>query len=347
MSPFSQTKSRFYDWQLLDNIPDAVGFAGSFAGVSNGALIVAGGANFPNNGAPWLGSRKIWYDDIFVLKAPSGKWERVGRLPRPLGYGISITTKEGIIFIGGSNGEGHYADVYMLIYENGNIEVKKMPSLPLTLANGSGALVNGHVYVVGGLLNPDDQVTQKTLFSLDLENIDKGWKQLSDLPGPSRMLAVAAAVKNTFYVFSGTQLTDGKRNYLKDGYSYSDKEGWKRLKDMPYATVAAPSPTFSDTDAVYILGGDDGTMANSDLREKHPGFSTHILEFNLRKREWSIEGKIPIDQKEDAAENPNNSVWAPVTTTMAVWENKIVLPGGEVRPATRTPRVRAVTFRKK
>src|ERR1043166_8747887 len=32
-------------WQKLPPIPDAEGFAGAFAGVSGGALIVAGGAN--------------------------------------------------------------------------------------------------------------------------------------------------------------------------------------------------------------------------------------------------------------------------------------------------------------
>jgi hypothetical protein len=35
--------------------------------VSNGALIVAGGANFPDK-AVWEGGRKHWYDNIFVLE---------------------------------------------------------------------------------------------------------------------------------------------------------------------------------------------------------------------------------------------------------------------------------------
>jgi hypothetical protein len=33
-------------WQALPPLPDAMGLAAGFAGVSNGALIVAGGANF-------------------------------------------------------------------------------------------------------------------------------------------------------------------------------------------------------------------------------------------------------------------------------------------------------------
>ena len=38
-------------WRELPPLPDAHGFAGAYAGVSGGNLIVAGGANFPD-GAP-------------------------------------------------------------------------------------------------------------------------------------------------------------------------------------------------------------------------------------------------------------------------------------------------------
>ena len=35
------------NWETLPALPDAHGVAGAFAGAHNGALIVAGGANFP------------------------------------------------------------------------------------------------------------------------------------------------------------------------------------------------------------------------------------------------------------------------------------------------------------
>jgi len=61
-------------------LPDREGFAGSYAGVSGGALIVAGGANFPDK-RPWEGGTKIWYDRIFVLEPAASTWRTVGRLP--------------------------------------------------------------------------------------------------------------------------------------------------------------------------------------------------------------------------------------------------------------------------
>ena len=45
-------------WKQLPPLPDKLGFAGSFAGVSGGALIVAGGANFPE-AMPWAGGPKV------------------------------------------------------------------------------------------------------------------------------------------------------------------------------------------------------------------------------------------------------------------------------------------------
>ena len=46
-------KANQFAWGELPAIPDNFGFAGSFSGVSGDALIVAGGANFPDGGAPW------------------------------------------------------------------------------------------------------------------------------------------------------------------------------------------------------------------------------------------------------------------------------------------------------
>ena len=59
-------------WSELPPLPPATGqqkqngVASPFAGVHNGALIVAGGANF-HKGRLWEGGKKIWWDDVFVL----------------------------------------------------------------------------------------------------------------------------------------------------------------------------------------------------------------------------------------------------------------------------------------
>ena len=44
-------------WTSLPPLPDPIGFAGAFAGVADGALLVAGGANFPDL-PPWDKGKK-------------------------------------------------------------------------------------------------------------------------------------------------------------------------------------------------------------------------------------------------------------------------------------------------
>ena len=90
--------------------PIPVGFAGAFAGVSNDALLVAGGANFPQQ-LPWEGGQKKWYDTVYVARRPTGAWRR-GQATPPLGYGVSVSTPHGLICIGGGDAQRHYRDVF-------------------------------------------------------------------------------------------------------------------------------------------------------------------------------------------------------------------------------------------
>ena len=331
-----------FEWSELAPIPDSVGFAGSFTGVSEGALLVAGGANFPNGGTPWNGGRKKWYDHIYVLESDAAEWKLAGKLPIPLGYGVSVTTTDGWLLIGGSNEEGHSSEVWRLSYKDGYVVYDSMPSLPFSLANACGALVDQTVYIAGGIKAPDAKETSSVFLSLNLADTSGGWRSLPAWPGPSRMLSVAASDDHSFFLFSGTQLQKGERIYLKDAYRYDPGRGWSQLAQLPHATVASPSPAWvTDQRAICLFGGDDGQLAakSGDLRERHPGFSRDILKYSPDQDSWSVAGQIPTRIEKDAVAVPNNSVWAPVTTGMAVWNQQLVFPGGEVRPGTRTPRV--------
>lgn len=323
----AQTAKSDSAWSELPPIPDPIGFAGSFAGVSNGTLLVAGGANFPDGGTPWTGSKKVWHDHIFALEQPNGKWKLAGKLPHCLGYGVSISWKDAFIIIGGSNEKGHYADVSLLKYLNGHISITPLPALPKTIANASGVIIGNIIYVAGGIESPEAQNAEKNFWMLDLAAANKAWKVLESWPGPSRMFAVAGALNGKFYLFSGGELVNGVRNYLKDAYQYDPGTGWKKLADLPAAVAAAPSPAYASKSNLLIFGGDDGKAAADAaiLREKHPGFSKQILCYHPLDNTWSVADQIPAP--------------APVTTTLTIWNGKVVIPGGEVRPAVRTPKV--------
>src|ERR1035441_1318856 len=138
------------NWSELPPLPDANGFAGPFAGVSGGGLLVAGGANFPKT-LPWEGGQKVWYDLVFVLPKPDGKWLFGFRLPRPVGYGVSVTTTRGVLCAGGGDAKESFRDTFLLRWHDDRIELQSLPLLPQPLANGCGALVGDMVYLAGGI----------------------------------------------------------------------------------------------------------------------------------------------------------------------------------------------------
>lgn len=342
----SETPKRF-EWSQMPPIPDPQGFAGSFAGISDEALIVAGGAQFRDGVRPWNGGIKVWDDRIWILPDRTGKWTSGGRLPRQLGYGVSLTTVEGVICIGGSDSLKHYPDVFLLRRSDKNVSTTSLPPLPIPLANACGAVVGRMVFVAGGQSSPKDTCLN-TCWSLNLEDTASGWKPLPVIPGGGRMLAMAGSLDGKFYVFGGVRLVRKdstatlSRAYLRDAWAWDGKKGWRRLADLPWPLAAAPTPAFrAGQSHLLLVGGDDGHLADSTpiLKDAHPGFRNEILAYASITDRWSVMGQLPIQHLADASTNPASSAYAPVTTPSVDWNGTLVIPGGEARPAVRTNRI--------
>ncbi len=318
-----------FRWTPLPPLPDRLGVAGPYAGTHAGVLLVAGGANFPGK-PPWEGGVKVWHDTVFVLEQTEGPWKPAGRLPRPLGYGVTLSTKDGVACLGGSDRDRHYASSFLLRWDAGQLLTEPLPDLPQPCANACGALLGRTIYLAGGTETPTATAPLKTFWALDLDATPRRWQTLEPWPGPARMLAVAAAHDEAIYIMSGTELTDdaeGKpvRRYLKDAYRYRPETGWQRIADLPRPAVAAPSPAFVLGDqALVVLGGDDGTKVGYQPLDQHPGFPRSRLVYNLRNDAWQTINDLPA---------------APVTTTVVPWQAGWVIPSGEIRPGVRTPAV--------
>jgi N-acetylneuraminate epimerase len=320
-------------WSQLPPVPDKLGVAAPFVGTSGGTLLVAGGANFPD-GYPWQGGKKIWHDTIYALAATNASWQIVGRLPRPLAYGISVTTPDGVLCAGGSDANQHYADVFLLKFSGGKIETSHLPPLPVPLANAAGAIVGKTVLICCGSTQPGELLAMNRLFSLDLGKSSFKWDELEPCPGKSRIFPAAAVIKDTFYLAGGAALepTNGHiaRVYLRDAWSYKIGRGWLRLADLPKPSVAAPSPAPEVGSEFFLVGGDDGSLAGFKPVEKHPGFPTTILAYDASKNTWRADGDIPA---------------ARATTPVAWWQNRFVIPCGEMRPGVRSPEVWTLSLR--
>jgi SSS family solute:Na+ symporter len=140
---YSQTQfeSDYFRW---DRLPDlnpvgnqtkALGVAGAFAGVHNDVLIVAGGSNFE---APKWESDKSWHKDILVYNKGIAKWEKAGELPLSLGYGSSVSTEDGVVCLGGTDGSVVLDEVFLLAWDPNKktIAVDQLANLPQPVAYG-------------------------------------------------------------------------------------------------------------------------------------------------------------------------------------------------------------------
>lgn len=315
------------EWKHLPSLPDADGLAGSFAGVSNGALLVAGGTNFPGK-KPWESGTKVWYDTVFVLESPDAKWKVVGKLPRRLGYGASATYDNGLICAGGSDSNRHYADVFRLEWSHGKLKTTLLPSLRAPIANCCGALVGDVFYIAGGLEKPDSIPTLNRVWRMNLSSNSPQWTEINTWPGRRRMLAVAAGFRGEFWLMGGVDLTLGsdglaQRRYLTDAFRYDPRTGWKRIADLPHPVVGAPSPAPFDRNGIYLIGGDDGAQVATPP-EKHRGFGKIAMRYEPTVDKWFDAGTIASPR---------------AALPCAFWNNSWVLPGGEVRPGIRSPEV--------
>ncbi|MEX2568538.1 MAG: sodium/solute symporter [Cyclobacteriaceae bacterium] len=353
-----------FNWQELPEMPPSSGhtaqkgLAGPFTGIHNGALIIAGGANFPES-LPWEGGEKVFWDQIYILeKTDKGKYkwrvEKDLNLPKPMAYGVSISIPEGILCIGGNDADRSYQDVFLMQWDNQNKKVKflQFPSLPRTLTAMSGAMVDSKIFLTGGqesMLNP---ISTRNFWELDLKNRqDPGtfhWKELEPWPGPPRIYPITVAqsngLDNCLYLLSGRDIGPEKTtNVLKDAYSYNPKsEQWIYLGSVLTEpgnprSVQAGTAVPSGANHILVFGGDGGELflrlesledslnIKRDLLENHPGFSKEILAYNTITNTWTkLSDSLKISQ---------------VTTNALIWDGEIVIPTGEIRPGVRTPKI--------
>ena len=175
-------------WSRLAPLPDPLGVASPFTGVSGGALLVAGGANFPDK-MPWEGGKKVWHDRVWVLEQPGATWKEAGALPRPLAYGVSVTLKNKLFCLGGSDASRHHASVFTLEWKNGKLTAISEAPLPLPLALAAGAVDdNDTIYLACGSTDPGEQQASNRVFRLPSSDPSPAWQELPPLPAEPRIL---------------------------------------------------------------------------------------------------------------------------------------------------------------
>jgi len=366
---FSQkTKITNVEWKKAAQLQNAdgslsLGFAGPINGVSNSALIVAGGANFQDK-MPWEGGKKHYSDEIHVLEKTGDDfhWNKkvTNTLPEPIAYPGNTTTNKGIVYVGGENENGLSNKAFILNWnaDKNKVETKSLPDFPLAITNIALTHSGNIVYAIGG-----DEAKQSSdlVFSIDLNAEKPEWKSLTKLPF-ALANSVSVIQNDTIYVIGGRTKTPSGISDLHNITLAFDlkKETWETRANIcdgkETTNFSAGAGVAVGNEYILILGGDNGTTfhkietflsqiakASSEeekakliaekniLNTTHKGFYNAILLYNTHTNKWSKIGELPF--------------LAQVTTTATIWDDKIVLSNGEIKPGIRTPDVMLGTIK--
>ena len=331
------------------------GISACFAGIFNehSTLMIGGGCNFPDISAADGGTKK-YYRSIYAAEVTEDSlftWEKIGEFPQDVAYGVTISTPDGILCIGGMNAKKRLNTVYRITLKNKKAVLETLPALPCTLDNMTGSLLGNVVYVAGGNKNG---IPCNDLYCLDLDSLSKGWQKLQDFPRSPRIQAVSAAQigphgEQIFCLWGGFSTSDGNRQAAlsTDGYAYSPStKKW----------VSLPDPTNNEGETVSLGGGSIIALSDSlilctggvnkdiflqALKHNAPDYLLHPIEwyrfnnrllvYNSRQKRWKEIAKV--------------SETARAGASLIFDSYGYLLINGELKPGIRTPDITRILLK--
>lgn len=360
LQTIAQKQVNSIQWKIAGTLPsnngqaNALGFAGPVAGVHNDVLLIAGGANFPG-AMPWLGGKKKYYDDVYVLKKAKGSLVNYSslKLPFSIAYSATCSTPNGILSVGGENENGISDKAFFIEWnaKNETINIKELPNLPFAVTNASVVFNSHKIYIAGGETSTS---VSNNFLVLDLKEMKAGWKWLPPLPKPvshTVMLVQTNAEQESIYIIGGRKRNSGSTSDLYPStLQFNLKTAqWTEKKSLPYALSAGTGIATGDNH-ILLFGGDAGETFHkteelmaaiskekdeerkkklidekTKLQSTHPGFCRQIFLYDSKKDSWKKLDCIPFD--------------VPVTTTAIQWNGEVLIPSGEIKAGVRTPKI--------
>ena len=335
-------------WRLDQELSEGLsGIAGSFVGVHNDALIIAGGVgeNYLDSirvatrgaGSDENGDGAITPDEVPVTWHDSGL-----RLPGNRAFGASASHGLGLLAIGGTDGAAAGNDAVLIRWDTdtASASLLSLPALPGTSVNGGAAVVGDMLYVLGS--NSGVEFSRK-LYGFDLSRIQTDiagellaaddsvelaesadelggfvnpWQELPSLPetlsGISTSVGIAVVAQDNgrggrLYVIASRHGSTELWEYNPGGGD--DTAGWQRKADVSI-----------DGRTVNLNGGSAVALGQSHiLLVTGPGDDgiRHALSYNTITDVWAAYNDAPPLAGDGA------------TTTQAVhWGDDIVLASG-------------------
>lgn len=315
-------------------------------GTSGPALIVAGGVQRPDP-LSTVDTATVFSDSIQVLLKGNSTWTLVDeKLPRPMAYGVSISHDQGLVCLGGENGQQSFRDVFRLKWIDGKLHQDDLPPLPKPCSHACGALLGDYLYVAGGRTTPQATTSLHTFWALDVSQPCEKmkWKPLQPWPGPQRHSAISAVQAGSFFLFGGQQKGSYQSSAtprglitLGDTYQYTPGKSniasgiWRQRENMPPATTGNVLPTFPLGEShIALMGGRENMTENFEPKDHSP-LQRSIYLYHTTTDTWSRRGQLPEGSQRVTTPTTHwNDGWAILTqqgsSSHASWQAHLVSP---------------------
>ncbi|MBQ9694465.1 MAG: sodium/solute symporter [Kiritimatiellae bacterium] len=341
------------DWKATPDAPSAV--ARPFAGLLGKTMIVAGGSTY--EGTKAYSSTIATYDPV------ANVWQQVGTLPEGIAEGAAVAVNLGtsvspdwrLICVGGVTAQGASAKAFLLKADGTQEALPDFPHGTLSMT-AVAAWENGAVFACGRL---NGELTNR-IFTLTRKDGVWTWGELEALPGPAREQAVAAVQNGDqksliLVVYGGSILAeDGKPMADKKGWGYTKTfDGtwaWKALEEAPVSTIGATFTAIGDQH-LLLVGGYTGQLWDAANRMKPElwqqmlaaepkafSWNRTVWAYHTVTGKWAEYGELPEDVL------PRCGAATVVLPAEGKVMPKLVIAGGEIKPAKRTAATHVVSF---
>ena len=229
-------------------------------GASNGALMVAGGAD---------GAGAVW-----VLPRGAETWEQHS-LPQALNAAATATDGK-LMYCPGAPA---------LRWTNSGIETVAMPALPRAFESGGAAILDRTLFYVGGKtpsFGTDAQSFNDSVYILTLDQPD-AWIRSETAPGFSPRTRPAVVTQaGSLFVFGGWDVNGSS---LQDAWKWTPDGEWQEITEPPFALAASATYALGPTTIVHVGG---------DISKGPSARQPRVLVYNTLTNTWANLGESEL-----------------------------------------------------
>ena len=324
----------------LKAIPDAAyakGVSAPFCGVVGDALVVAGGANFPEKSLLEGGAKRV-YADIWALV--SGGWVHAGVLPDSTAYGATFAV-DGALILAGGNVCGETTDkVYELKLQDGKAVLRALPPLPVPMEQCGWTRDGDRLFLVGG-------VGTTGVYACTIGSYE--WSKVAELPEPL-VQPVAFASAGKLYVWGGfnpetLEVSDRGFVILSGAEGGVEESVWSEAPAIPDGGtfVGATGATLPDGRLAVVGGVNRAIFAralHNTPEDRIPYLSKEPAEYQFRQAVYAFEPASGAWTLLGA--DPACALAGPGVAVRPA--GGLYVAGGELKPGVRSPKIFSLTW---